>query len=355
MKLAVTGGAGFIGSHFIRFFLRKYLSDSVMNLDKLTYSGNPENLRDVEKDSRYRFRQVDICDQRRLREALSEDDFDVVVHFAAESHVDRSILNGAKFIKTNVLGTQCVLEAARQLGVSRFVYVSTDEVYGSASRGERFREDSRLAPNSPYAASKASGDLIARAYYQTYRFPAIVTRCSNNFGPYQYPEKFIPLLISRALDGLSIPVYGDGQQVRDWIYVEDHCAALDTVVCRGREGEVYNIGAGNEWPNIDIARLILDKLGKPQSLLTFVQDRPGHDRRYAVDIQKIERELGWSPRVSFDKGVAQTVEWYRKNLDWIEQVKNRSYRSFITRQYTRRSVTLEKALATRGGHLCASS
>jgi dTDP-glucose 4,6-dehydratase len=355
MKLAVTGGAGFIGSNFIRYFLSKYPSDTITNLDKLTYSGSPENLCDLEKDPRYRFRQVDICDPRRLRAALEEDHFDALVHFAADSHVDRSILNSAKFVKTNVLGTQCLLEAARGRGVRRFICVSTDEVYGSATPSESFREDSPLAPNSPYAASKASGDLLARAYFQTYRFPVVVTRCSNNFGPYQYPEKFVPLLVSRALEDQSIPIYGDGMQVRDWIYVEDHCAALDAVLRRGQEGEVYNIGGGNEWTNLEIACRILHLLGKPHALLTFVQDRPGHDRRYSLDTQKIRREIGWAPRVSFEDGLARTVVWYRTNLDWMERARNGSYRRYFTRQYTRRSATLDKMLATTGGQACASS
>jgi len=342
MKLLVTGGAGFIGSNFVRYILNKYPGYAVLNLDKLTYSGNLDNLADLQANPHHSFSRIDICDRPRVRELFSQG-VDAVVHFAAESHVDRSILEGSRFFKTNVLGTQCLLEAARQVKVGRFVQVSTDEVYGSAGQGEKFTEQTPLAPNSPYAASKASADLVARAYFRTYQFPVIITRCSNNYGPFQFPEKFIPLLISRALSDQSIPVYGDGLQVRDWIHVADHCAALDAVLRHGREGETYNIGAGNERPNLEVARLILQLLGKPESLLTFVQDRPGHDRRYAVEARKIQEETGWAPQTSFEAGLAATVQWYSTHRDWQKRVLTRAYRSYYRRQYERRDLTLAKA------------
>lgn len=353
MKLAITGGAGFIGSNFVRYILKKYPSYTLLNLDKLTYSGNLESLSDVLNVSRHQFLQVDICDREKVAQTLSQG-VDAVVHFAAESHVDRSILDGAEFVKTNVLGTESLLAAARQAGVGRFIHVSTDEVYGSAAAGQTFREDSPLAPNSPYAASKAASDLLARAYYQTYHFPVIVTRCSNNFGPYQFPEKFIPLLISRALENQSIPIYGDGLQVRDWIYVKDHCGALDAVLHRGREGEIYNISAGNEWPNLEIARQILEILHKPESLLTYVQDRPGHDRRYSLDSAKLQRELGWRPETSFAKGLAAAVEWYVANTEWRRRIQNEDYRSYCHDQYERRDETLKRIQNPAGIAECAS-
>jgi dTDP-glucose 4,6-dehydratase len=347
MKLAVTGGAGFIGSNFVRYMLNKYPDYSVLNLDKLTYSGNLDNLTDLQTNPHHAFFQVDICDRRKVQELFSQG-VEAVVHFAAESHVDRSILEGSRFIKTNVLGTQGLLEAARRTGVRRFVLVSTDEVYGSAGTGEKFSEDSPLAPSSPYAASKAGADLIARAYFHTYKFPVVITRCSNNYGPFQFPEKFIPLLITRALSGQSIPVYGDGLQVRDWIHVADHCAALDAVLRHGREGETYNIGAGNERPNLEIARWILQALGKSESLLTFVQDRPGHDRRYALDARKIQDELGWAPQTNFEAGLAATVQWYSAHREWQERVLTGAYRSYYRRQYERRDLTLAKVLGAQG-------
>jgi dTDP-glucose 4,6-dehydratase len=348
MKLLVTGGAGFIGSNFVRYVLNKYPAYSVLNLDKLTYSGSLDNLADLQSNSRHAFSRIDVCDRRRVLELLSQG-VDAVVHFAAESHVDRSILESSRFVKTNVLGTQCLLEAARQTNVERFVQVSTDEVYGSAEQGGKFTEETALAPSSPYAASKAGADLIARAYFHTYKSPVIVTRCSNNYGPFQFPEKFIPLIVSRALSGQSIPVYGDGLQVRDWIHVADHCAALDAVLHHGREGEIYNIGAGNERPNLEIARSILQLLGKPESLLTFVQDRPGHDRRYAVDARKIREEVGWAPQTSFEAGLAATVQWYSTHRDWQKRVLTRAYRSYYRRQYDRRALTLAKVLGPTGG------
>ncbi len=354
MKLAVTGGAGFIGSNFVRYMLRKYPTYSILNLDNLTYSGNLENLSDVLGNARHQFLKADICDPDAMLQALSEG-VDAVVHFAAESHVDRSILDGSVFVKTNVLGTQCLLAAAHRAGVRRFVHVSTDEVYGSALAGQKFREDSPLSPNSPYAASKAASDLLARAYFQTYRFPAIVTRCSNNFGPYQFPEKFIPLLISRALEDQSILIYGDGLQVRDWIFVEDHCRALDVILHGGREGEIYHIAAGNEWPNLEIAGRILDLLHKPHSLLTHVQDRPGHDRRYSLDSTKLTSELGWAPETRFAQGLATTINWYVANAEWRERIQNQAYRSYYREQYEQREDTLKRVRNPAGSPKCASS
>jgi dTDP-glucose 4,6-dehydratase len=347
MKLVVTGGAGFIGSNFVRQVLAKHPDYSILNLDKLTYSGNLHTLQDVKEDPRHTFVRGDICDRRKVQEVLSGG-VEAIVHFAAESHVDRSILESASFVKTNVLGTQCLLDAAREAHVRRFILVSTDEVYGSAVPGEKFTEESHLAPNSPYAASKAGADLVARAYFRTYRFPVIITRCTNNYGPYQYPEKFLPLIITRALRGESIPVYGDGQQVRDWIYVVDHCAALDAILHRGREGEIYNLGAGNEWANVDIARRVLQLLGKPESLLTYVQDRPGHDRRYALASEKVQKELGWAPETTLEAGLKQTVDWYLANGDWIRRVAARGYRSYYRRQYDRRDATLAGILKPGG-------
>ena len=343
MKIMVTGGAGFIGSNFIRYILASHAKDSILNLDKLTYSGNLQTLRDVEKDPRYTFVRGDVCDRRKVQDILSGG-YEAIVHFAAETHVDRSILDGSAFVKTNVQGTQCLLDAARQAGVKRFVLVSTDEVYGSAPSGEKFTEESPLAPNSPYAASKAGADLLARAHFRTFRFPVIITRCTNNYGPYQYPEKFIPLMLTRAVKGETIPVYGDGLQVRDWIWVKDHCAGLDAVLRKGREGEIYNLGAGNEWPNLEIARQILRLAGKPESLLTFVQDRPGHDRRYALDCTKAQRELGWAPQTTLPEGLQQTVDWYASNAEWVKHVAARGYRAYYRKQYDRREATLAKVL-----------
>ena len=354
MKLAITGGAGFIGSNFVRYMLGKYPSYSILNLDNLTYSGNLENLSDVLGNPRHQFLKADICDHDQMVQALSQG-VDAVVHFAAESHVDRSILDGSVFVRTNVLGTQCLLDVARRAAVRRFVHVSTDEVYGSAPGQESFTENSPLAPNSPYSASKAASDLLARAYHQTYHFPVIVTRCSNNFGPYQFPEKFIPLLISRALENQSIPIYGDGLQVRDWIFVDDHCRALDAVLHRGREGDIYNIGAGNEWPNLEIARQILTRLGKSDSLITYVKDRPGHDRRYSLDSTKIESELGWRPEMSFENGLATTVDWYVANTEWRERIQNQAYRSYYQEQYEQREETLAGIQNPGGSPKCAFS
>jgi len=332
MKLLVTGGAGFIGSNFVRYILNKYPGYSVLNLDKLTYSGSLDNLTDLQANPHHGFSRIDICDRHRVLEMFSQG-VDAVVHFAAESHVDRSILEGSRFIKTNVLGTQCLLEVARRTKVGRFVQVSTDEVYGSAGQGEKFTEETALAPNSPYAASKASADLIARAYFRTYKFPVIITRCSNNYGPYQFPEKLIPLLVTNALADKELPVYGDGLNVRDWVHVADHCRGIELALRKGVPGNVYNIGADSERTNLEIVRGVLKALGKPESLITYVKDRPGHDRRYAIDATKAKKELGFTVGVPFEAGIRETVGWYVENRQWWERIKTGAYREYYDKQY----------------------
>ncbi|MCZ8519172.1 MULTISPECIES: dTDP-glucose 4,6-dehydratase [Paenibacillus] len=314
--LLVTGGAGFIGSNFIRYWLQRHGGDRVVNFDLLTYAGNSMNLADVQDAANYRFVQGDIADAASVARVFAEEAVDLVVHFAAESHVDRSILDPGAFVRTNVLGTQCLLEEARRAGIGRFVHVSTDEVYGTLGDEGYFTEDTPLAPNSPYSASKAGSDLLARAYYETFGFPVLITRCSNNYGPYQFPEKLIPTIITRALGDLPIPIYGDGLNIRDWLYVEDHCSALDLVIQRGVPGEVYNIGGHNERTNLDIVRAILGELGKPESLMTYVDDRLGHDRRYAINPAKIMGELGWKPQHGLESGIKRTVAWYLENPSW---------------------------------------
>jgi dTDP-glucose 4,6-dehydratase len=335
LKLLVTGGAGFIGSNFIRYFLREHPQASIVNLDKLTYAGNLENLAELESASNYRFVHGDVGDGELLQRVLAEK-FDAVVHFAAETHVDRSIAGGREFVCTNVLGTYTLLEAARQKQVQRLLYVSTDEVYGSLRPGEAADEESRLEPNSPYAASKAGADLLARSFWQTYRFPVITTRCSNNYGPYQFPEKLIPLMIANAIEGKKLPVYGDGLNERDWIYVEDHCRALDRVLESGRPGETYNIGFGQPVTNLEIVRSLLQLLDRSEDLIEFVQDRPGHDRRYALDTRKIRRDLGWEPAVGPHEGLRATVQWYREHSGWMERVRGRDYRAYYETVYTHR-------------------
>jgi dTDP-glucose 4,6-dehydratase len=332
VKILVTGGCGFIGANFIHYLLRHTEADQVVNLDVLTYAGNPANLQELHDDPRYTFVHGDIGD-RPLVAHLLADGVEAVVHLAAESHVDRSIQDAAAFVRTNVLGTQTLLDAARQVGLRRFVHVSTDEVYGSLGPVGQFHETSPLAPNSPYAASKAASDLMVRAYVQTYGVPAVITRSCNNYGPYQFPEKAIPLFITNALEGRSLPVYGDGLQVREWIYVEDHCAGLLRVLQEGRVGEVYNIGGGQECANIDLARQIVHAVGAPERLITFVTDRPAHDRRYALNGAKIVAELGWQPRVTLAQGLAQTVAWYRAHDSWWQALKNQDYQAYYQRQY----------------------
>jgi len=338
MKILVTGGCGFIGSNFIRYILKGYPNYSVLNVDKLTYAGNLENLADLTSSPRYRFIRTDIAEAPQM-EAIIREGVDAIVNFAAESHVDRSIEDPSTFMKTNVFGTFVLLEAVRRVFPKqkiRIVHISTDEVYGSLGEIGAFTEETPLAPNSPYSASKTAADMLVRAYHHTYGLPTSITRCSNNYGPYQFPEKLIPLLISNAIEDKELPIYGDGMNVRDWIYVEDHCRALDTVLHRGKEGEVYNIGGRSEKPNLEVVRTVLDQLGKPHSLIRFVKDRPGHDRRYAMDFSKIERELGWKPAFSFEEGVRLTVEWYKNHQEWWRKIKTGEYLKYYERMYGNR-------------------
>ena len=332
-SLLVTGGAGFIGSNFIRYFLESHPDVRLVNFDKLTYAGNLDNLRDVQDHERYAFVRGDICDRDAVQAAMKKHAIDAVVHFAAESHVDRSIHGAAVFVTTNVLGTQVLLDAAREQKVGKFLHVSTDEVYGSLGASGKFTESSPLHPNSPYAASKAGSDLLVLAAAHTFGFPAVITRCSNNYGPYQFPEKLIPLMIANATDDKPLPVYGEGVNVRDWLFVRDHCTALDAVLERGRNGEVYNIGGNSECRNIDIVRLLLGMVRKPETLITFVKDRPGHDLRYAIDASKIMNELGWAPAVTFEQGLQRTVEWYIKHEPWWRGIINGAYREYYKEMY----------------------
>ncbi len=329
MRLVVTGGAGFIGSNFVRFMLRRYDDLEVVNLDKLTYAGNLENLRDVEDDARYTFVKGDICDAAAVRAAL--EGADAVVNFAAETHVDRSISGPQDFIRTDVLGTHTLLEAVRELGIARYVQISTDEVYGSTETGS-FTEESDLAPSSPYSASKAGADLLVLAYHRTYAAPVLITRSSNNYGPWQYPEKIIPLFITNAIDEQALPVYGDGLNVRDWLHVDDNCAGIDTVLRQGALGEVYNIGGGNEVENLAVTRGILELLGRSPELIRFVTDRPGHDRRYSIDCSKLQA-LGWHPATPFESGLESTVSWYRDNPEWWRKIKSGEWRAYYEQQY----------------------
>ena len=319
MKLLVTGGAGFIGSCFVRHILNKYPDYKVVNLDLLTYCGNLANLDDVKDNPNYTFVHGDICDKKLVSDIIPE--VDCVVNFAAESHVDNSIKNPEIFIETNVKGTLNLLQAAKEQGIDRFLQVSTDEVYGSLGKTGYFYETTPLAPNSPYSASKASADLLVRAYYETYKLPVLNTRCSNNYGPYQYPEKLIPFFISRLLKGKKVPVYGDGLNVRDWLYVYDHCEAIDTVLHKGKIGEIYNIGGHNEKTNLEITKLILNAMGKDDSYIEYVEDRLGHDRRYAISNDKITSELGWKPSLTFEEGIKITIDWYLNNTQWIEDIE----------------------------------
>ena len=327
MKLFITGGAGFIGSNHIKLLLATDPDVSIVNFDALTYAGNLENLTDVATDPRYRFVRGDVSTVADVMDALDEG-IDAIVHFAAESHVDRSIESAADFVRTNVVGTQVLLDAARARKVPRFVHVSTDEVMGSLDDGGFFTEDSVLAPNSPYAASKAAAEHFVRAAMQTHGLDAVITRCCNNYGPYQFPEKLIPLVIANAIDGKPIPVYGNGQQVRDWIYVDDHCRAVDAVMRKAATGSVYCVGARSERANLEVIRTILDAVGAPHSLITYVSDRPGHDRRYAIDPVRVESEIGWTPRVTFEEGIAKTVGWYRDNAEWMAHARSGAYRDF---------------------------
>ena len=335
MKLLVTGGAGFIGSNFVHYMLAKYPDAQIVNLDALTYAGNLENLTAAENHPNYTFVKGDITD-RQLVGQLFDKGIDVVVHFAAESHVDRSITEPDIFVRTNVLGTQVLLDAAKAYGVQKFVHVSTDEVYGTLGATGFFSEVTPLAPNSPYSASKAGSDLLVRAYYETFGLNVNITRCSNNYGPYQFPEKLIPLMISNALADKPLPVYGDGLNVRDWLHVHDHCAAIDLVIHKGVSGEVYNIGGNNEWTNIQIVKTILDQLGKPESLIQHVTDRLGHDRRYAIDATKLTTKLGWKPKYKFETGIRETIQWYLDNRDWWKRIQSGVYQAYNEKQYAER-------------------
>lgn len=319
MRILVTGGAGFIGSCFVRHMLKNHPEYKIINLDALTYCGNLENLDDVKDNPNYTFFKGNICDKKLVRELMSE--VDCVVNFAAESHVDNSIKNPEIFIETNVQGTLNLLQAAKERGIDRFLQVSTDEVYGTLGKTGYFYETTPLAPNSPYSASKASADLLVRAYYETYKLPVLNTRCSNNYGPYQYPEKLIPFFISKLLKGEKVPVYGDGLNVRDWLYVYDHCEAINVVLHKGKIGEVYNIGGHNEKTNLEITKLILDAMGKDESYIEYVEDRLGHDRRYAISNDKITSELGWKPSLTFEQGIKITINWYLNNQQWIKNIE----------------------------------
>lgn len=336
MKLVITGGAGFIGSNFVHRTLAAHPDCKLLIIDKLTYAGNLKNLEPALQCGRCEFAQVDICDLA-LGDLLRN--CDAVVHFAAESHVDRSIEDAAAFVRTNVEGTYNLIQASRKAGVPRFIHVSTDEVYGSLDDEGEFTEESPIQPNSPYAATKAASDLLVLAYVRTHGFPAVVTRCSNNYGPYQFPEKFIPLMIAQALAGQQLPVYGKGANVRDWIHVGDHCDAIGVILQQGRLGEVYNIGGGREMRNLDVARLILNTLQRPESLIEFVKDRPGHDLRYALNCDKLSRETGWTAKISFEDGLATTIDWYQKNRQWLDDVRSGHYREYFDRHYVRREKT----------------
>ena len=339
MTILVTGGAGFIGTNFVYYQLQHHPEDRVVCLDALTYAGNLENLTEALKNPRFRFVKGDIADREAVNALFEEEKPDVVVNFAAESHVDRSITQPELFLRTNIMGTQVLMDACRKYGVQRYHQVSTDEVYGDLPLDRPdlfFTEDTPIHTSSPYSASKASADLLVLAYFRTFHLPVSITRCSNNYGPYHFPEKLIPLMITRALNDQSLPVYGKGENVRDWLYVEDHCAAIDLVMRKGREGEVYNVGGHNERTNLDVVKTVLRELGKPESLITFVTDRPGHDRRYAIDPSKIHAELGWLPRTKFDDGIHQTVQWYLDNRQWWEHILAGEYQNYYQAMYGNR-------------------
>lgn len=336
-RILVTGGCGFIGSNFIRYLIdTEYF---ICNLDKLTYAGNLENLAGISGKKNYRFVKGDICDPKTVKKAISDLDIDSIVNFAAESHVDRSILGPEVFTKTNVLGTQVLLDVSRDIwskkGFSgnKFIQISTDEVYGSLGKTGKFREDTPISPNSPYSASKAAADLLVMAYHHTFGYPAVISRCSNNYGPYQFPEKLIPLMIINALKGEKLPVYGDGLNVRDWLHVEDHCSAIESILKKGKVGEVYNIGGNNELRNIDVVKLILSSLNRKGSLIEHVTDRLGHDRRYAMDAGKIMKELGWKPKHKLDEGLKDTIKWYLDNRDWWKKIISGEYKSYYKKMY----------------------
>jgi len=336
MKLLVTGGAGFIGSHFIRLMLGRRDVTRLINLDKLTYAGHLDNLRDLSRDPRYQFVRGDIANDKLVSRLVKG--LDAIINFAAETHVDRSIHDAAPFLKTNVIGTQVLLQAARQAKIWRYLQISTDEVYGDIARGAS-RETDRLAPSSPYSASKAAADHLVQSYHRTYGLPTLLTRASNNYGPYQYPEKFLPLFITRAMQNQVLPLYGDGRQVRDWLHVLDHCKGIEAVLRKGKPGSIYNIGGGRGYENIDVAKLILKRLGRSTTLLQRVSDRPGHDRRYALSIVKIHKELGWQPEIPFSRGLHQLMDWYADHRVWWEPIlhRSRTYKTYMAKQYVRRT------------------
>lgn len=339
MKILVTGGAGFIGGNFVHYMLKKHPDDEIVCLDKLTYAGNMSTLEDVAKNPKFKFVKGDIADKEFVGALFDDNAFDAVVNFAAESHVDRSIENPQIFLVTNIIGTQVLMDACRSHGSIRYHQVSTDEVYGDLPLDRpdlMFTEETPIHTSSPYSASKAGADLLVLAYFRTYGLPITISRCSNNYGPYHFPEKLIPLMITRALADQSLPVYGDGKNVRDWLYVEDHCKAIDIILRKGKIGEVYNVGGHNEMANIDIVKLILKKLGKPESLITYVQDRKGHDRRYAIDPTKIGKELGWAPETMFAEGIEKTVDWYLANRKWWQDIISGEYRNYYEKMYSNR-------------------
>ncbi|OUB96872.1 dTDP-glucose 4,6-dehydratase [Bacillus thuringiensis serovar medellin] len=336
MKVLVTGGAGFIGSNFVRYMVNKYPEYNIVNVDSLTYAGNLENLKDIEELSNYKFVKGDIADRQFINQLFKKEKFDYVLNFAAESHVDRSITNPDIFIQTNIQGTQVLLDAAKNAEVKKYLQVSTDEVYGTLGETGYFTEETPLASNSPYSSSKAGADLLVRAYHETFGLPVNITRCSNNYGPFHFPEKLIPLMIINALNDKQLPVYGDGLNVRDWLHVEDHCQAIDLVLHKGENGEVYNVGGNNERTNIEIVKTILKALDKPESLIKYVTDRPGHDRRYAIDATKLREELGWSPKYNFDTGIEQTIKWYLENQDWWKNIISGEYQEYFKNQYANR-------------------
>jgi dTDP-glucose 4,6-dehydratase len=342
MKILVTGGAGFIGSSFVRYVLRTQPGAEIINYDLLTYAGNLRNLEEVASDPRYTFVRGDIADNDSVHAVFESHRIDAVVNFAAETHVDRSIEDSTPFVRSNIVGTQCLLDNARRFRVTRFVHISTDEVYGSLGPEGAFREDTPIDPSSPYSASKAGADMLVLSYFRTHRFPVVITRCTNNYGPYQFPEKLIPVLISNAMNDRSLPIYGDGLNVREWIFADEHSRAVWLALSRGRDGEVYNIGSGQEKTNLEVVRAVLKLLGKPESLITYVKDRPGHDRRYAMDCSKIRREWGWQSEMDFNEGLAQTIEWYKSHQDWMREIKDASYLSYYDRMYTHRDDTLSR-------------
>ncbi len=337
MKILVTGGAGFIGSNFIRHMLKKYPDYQIVNFDKLTYAGNLENLKDIENDPRYKFIKGDICDEKLINQVFSEEKLDTLVNFAAETHVDRSILEAGAFVKTDIFGTYNLLEAIKKHGIEKAIFISTDEVYGDYEGKGFAKETDKIEASSPYSASKAGGDLMVMAYHRTYDLPVMITRGTNNYGPYQYPEKIIPLFVTNLIEGQKVPIYGKGDQIRDWIYVEDHCGGIDVVLHQGSSGEVYNVGANNdpEITNMELTKTIVRLCGKDESMIEYVKDRPGHDRRYAVDTQKL-RNLGWDPQVNFEEGIKKTVEWYQQNEIWWKKIKSGEYMEYYKKQYLNR-------------------